>query len=260
MNTRYRHLFSEHTQVPLRLFLDYEFKDRKQKNKRYSLRAFSTALRVPVSTLSRFLRGESNPSRRIIERICKQFDLPIDQIAELKEIRKTSSHSSLKQTFLDTERFTEVRFRDFVLLELLKLAQGPINEEFLADSLQVSLQMLHEIRERLERHGLLCVKGELWIPVYLNTSLLSLSDRSIEDHQVSMMESAIESIRKGPGLGKRSHSGIVIPINTKRWLEVIEKIDAFRNEMRALFSGEEPVDQIYQLTISFYPTSKKIMS
>jgi transcriptional regulator with XRE-family HTH domain len=68
----------------IRTLLKKELSKRKDKNPRYSLRAFSSHLGVSNSYLSKVLRGESSLSSEMLERFAKQLNLSKESLKELQ--------------------------------------------------------------------------------------------------------------------------------------------------------------------------------
>ena len=70
-------------------FLGAELDRRKQKNPRYSLRAFARFLDCDFSTLAKILKGERKMGQRVIKKLSAHFNITDEQLEIfLKEHKK----------------------------------------------------------------------------------------------------------------------------------------------------------------------------
>ena len=152
----YKRLLFQYPKVPLRVLLKFELQDRMKSNPRYSMRAFASSFDVSVSTLSRFLSGERQPSHEFMQKICAKLEIPENKIIEFDLLQGPKTRQpTIKYKYLDQEHLVDVQHGDFALIELLNIMKYRGNVKMLADVLEKTEDEILKSRDRMVYYDIL---------------------------------------------------------------------------------------------------------
>lgn len=242
----------------LKVILQNELLARTEKNKAYSLRSFAVNLGLPPSTLSQIMQGKRAPSQKNLEKICAHLGLTIVNEAFTKDSEEPS-----KETWhnVNTDVFAAIsQWYHFAILELIKVHKGKLSPEFISERLGIKTMEARAGLERLERLKLIKknVRGN-WVD--LNNGFAAYHDglRTTEAQKAlmgQMLEIAREKIQTVP-LEKRDHSSMTLSVRKKDVPKAKELLKKFRREFTALMEEAGEPDEVYELTMAFYPLTKE---
>ena len=254
---------------------------RVERNPQYSLRAFSKALGLDPSTFSQLLSGKRFPSLRLAEKLFQRLDFsPLEMKEALQSIAEAKTNAGLKRISpalrhllspaagsssapsrdLSIDIFKIISdWYHFAILELIFTQNFNSEPTSIADALGISLAKTNAALERmLELELIEIVNGKI---VRRETQLMSadqhLTTAAHRRRQKQVLEKSIESLENDP-IEIRNHTAMTFAIDAKKIPEAKKKIAKFTQEMtQFLESGVR--DQVYEMTINFFPLQKKLL-
>jgi uncharacterized protein (TIGR02147 family) len=253
-----------------------ELVKRVNRNPRYSLRSFATALGINVSALSLILAGKRSVSIKVIERIFRALELSETEqkkflesvLAEkqtqgLKRISpslKTKLSRAKSYPTIDVNRGVGVdEFRviadwyHYAILELTESKSFRADPKWIARVLQINeweaklaLERLLKL-ELLEEHAGSLRKTNIKIDTKDKTKT-SLFHRK---RQKQILEKSAQSLEQDP-IESRNHSSLTFCIDPSRLEEAKKRIQKFTWELAEfLRDGEQKL--VYEMNIGLFP-------
>lgn len=253
-------------------FLRFELGERIQKNPRYSLRAFARGLGVSHTLLSLVMNGQRVASPQLVQKIADKFYLDPaqkglllqslqgtapDQIARLN---KKKSARDIKHRQLSLDQFALLsEWQHFAILSLLEIPDTVLTASALAERLgiseilaRVSLQRLFDL-DLLEKDSQTNKWRQKSGPIVVENTKSTSHTRKFQ-HQ--LLEKAIESLENDP-IEIRDHSSVTFAMDPNHVNYALKRIRLFRRElMQELESFGNP-QEVYNLTVQLFPTSKR---
>lgn len=229
--------------------LQAEFARRKAKNQSYSLNAFSKNLGIDQSLLSKILSGK----KKISARMAKELLLK----AGLSE-KKVSGFLNGFQDVTDKEFEFLSAWLPFAILELMKTQSFEFDVSKIAKKLKVHKTEVQNAIGLLERFGYIESENQKQIVLkkpnntWANTKESSVARKNLQRKYVEMSLEALDEIP----FELREHGSLTIAINKKQIPEVKEKMNQFRMELGRSLQKQNTLDEVYQLTMSFFPLTK----
>lgn len=216
------------------LLLQNELASRISENSRYSLRAFAQSLHYDVSALSRIMRGKQKLGLKAGHRLLGQLGLrpsaitPFDQVPEDK-----------------FELIAEWYY--FAILEYLLLPGASKTTDSIARALGLSQSQTYSALLQLKRAGFLENNGK-------NTTSKFSSEhaRVLQKQFLKRAADAIESV----SIEQRDNTGLTLRFSKKDFCRAKEMLQRFRNEFQEAFGKSKSPDEVYQLTLAFFPLTK----
>ncbi len=248
-----------------RLFLQNELVRRCKGNPRYSLRAFSRALGVEPSAMSKLLSGKRGISRPMFQRLVKRLALAP---GEVRRFAGASAKGPPKRpgATLHDDHFSQIGldafqviadWYHFALLELMSVDGFRPDPAWISRALGLTVSEVRFAIERLARLGLLEVgaDGSLTrLERDLTTIGPDFTTTALRKMQKQILDMASRALDEVP-LERRDQSAMTMAINANLLPEAKERIKAFRRKLCAFLEAEPPRHDVYQLTISLYPVS-----
>ena len=235
-----------------------KFEESKQKNARWSQRAYAAKIGLSSGALSEILQGKRPLSSQLKKKISPKLQLsPIEE----SEFFEEELPSHLKTNRLEYFKLTTDQFHlisdwwHYAILNLMN-TKGfkPINS-WISDRLGLSLAATDEAWERLIRLNLIKKDGKKFIRTFnrLETSdeLLNLSVQKSHIQDLELIEKSITQVK--PEF--RDHTSMTVVVNKKSISKAKELIRLFQDR----FSAETEVndgDEVYKLSVSFFPLTK----
>lgn len=250
---------------PFLVELKRSYEQRRQKNGRYSLRAFSRDLKVEPSVLSKLLRGTRQFTDESIGKLGKAMGLGEEKIRHFKVLNDDYMRSyKLSRNRLGIS-FKELPIEEYELiarshyiniLEAVKIPQLAKDPERLAQALKIPPVEAKEFLDRLVKHGYL-QKNKSGHYVNAGMNVTSLGNKfttlALKELQKEFLRQSIQAVDTVE-FEKRSHSFLVAKLDSKKVGKAIEKIHGFRRDMnRGLNRGSRKADAVYCLQLSFFP-------
>jgi transcriptional regulator with XRE-family HTH domain len=237
--------------------LNEEYLSRSERNANYSLRGFARSLRIDPSLLLRIMRGERKPRKETIQRLFERLDLDAEQIEELYF---NLSEAKANEKILEERAFAPIaKWYYFAILDLFHLPDFENSEGWMAKRLNVPEPTLSAALRVLRELGHVRRDEKGWA---LETSSSSWGDFSQTSEsrkalQKQILEQSIRAIDEVE-FSKRESASISLPANSKLTAQIKEKIQNFKNEIRELVESEKSYDEVYQLSIGFFPLTREV--
>lgn len=248
---------TETQRLRFRIWLQKQFELRRQRNARYSLRAFAATLQMDASSLSQMLSGKRTPSKKVLLSICQRLT------ASPKELRMMSllddSTTVADDAFqLSADTFAVIsEWYHFALLELTFIAGFKSDPKWIASQLKISVTEVKAAIDRLVRLNLLKNhKGVLSKTHEVLTNHTGLQTSTARKNlQRQIISKALSAVDETPQEEKdiTSMTMAIDPKNLDRARELIKK---FRRDLCLLLEDGEP-SQVFNLGVQLYPVSKK---
>lgn len=237
-----------------------EFDRKRSRNARYSLRSFSRDLGLDASNLSKIL-GYSKPlGEKLRKKIAIKLGFESSDLALFggAEMARTGDKDYAVHS-LNTFRVIS-GWQHYAILEMFKIKGFNLSVSEIASRLGLTDKAAGESLERLKTVGLLKtdLKNRRLEPVdESSSSIFEVStSKAHRDQQREILEGAIEALNDVP-LEERSQSSMTMAIDPKHLDQARGLIKKFRRQMGRLLSDSENLTEVYQLSVSLYPVTKK---
>lgn len=249
-------------QTDFRKFLQDEFLARSERNKQYSLRAFSKMLGIGSSDLSKLINLKRRATAKLIIRLANPLELSKAQVNHfLKHVGSADSGVEAATQFrdLNADVFRIVAdWYHFGILELMKLPDFSQEPAWLAKRLGISSVAVNIATERLIRVGFLKVNTDgTWSDGVGPTSMLSnfRSSQARRHLQEQILDLARAALQKVP-ITEREQSAVIMAIDSTRMSEAKALIDRFRRDMVALLAAPDAKkNRLAVLNLSLFPVN-----
>lgn len=252
-----------------RQYLKGELTRRVQENPRYSLRAFSRALAVDVSQLSRALSGKGGLSLRNALRISSRLTLSPEEKAKFLESivqeRQKEAFNKLSVQNNETPKklSLEADLFDFMsnwyypaILELTRIEGFRSDPVWIAKSLGIATVQSRWALEQLVRLGLLVREGKTLrkSTPHMDTADKSVTTPALRKLQKQVLQKAMHSLENDP-IEERSVSSMTMAIDPKK-LQIAKKlIEDFTDQLcNVLESGNRK--RVYQFSVALFPLQR----
>lgn len=241
----------------IRVAIQREFIERSRKNPAYSLRAFAKYLEIDQSFLSKLLKGQRAITLDLAQTIAPKLGLKSKEVNELF-LNGTASlpgHLSLS----DDEFELLAEWHHFAIIELSKTDEFEADPNLIAKRLGLHVEEVREAIARLERLGFIKVGEDGFKVLTPNTTWTNNQKTTAarKKFQRSLLEKSLDAIDHVP-FDLRENGSVTVAINKDRLPEFKEKLKEIRKELSDYFqgNGERNLDEVYQLTVSFFPVTK----
>lgn len=241
-----------------RQYLQQELMNRCAKNPQYSLRSFAKALGIQAPTLSHMMRGTRKISPMMIKRLSLALGLgPEETLAMISN--KDGVPESLMQLTVDNFNLISEWYH-FAILELVNSENFQADHKWIARVLGITTSEVNIAVERLIRLGLVEVDEDgQWILQSVNNTTVGHEFTTVAHKklQKQFLQKATEAIDLIP-IELRDQTGMTFSMCIEDMEEVKNRIKAFRRELTNFIERKPvPKDEVYQLSISFFPLSQK---
>lgn len=235
-----------------------KFEESKQKNPRWSQRAFASKIGLSSGALSEILKGKRPLSSQLKKKISSRL-----QFSPLEEADFFEDHlpQHLRTHRLEYYKLTTDQFHlisdwwHYGILNLMNTKGFNSSPTWIGQRLGLNSKIIEEAWERLMRLNLIKRQGKKFIRTYnrLETSdeLLNLSVQKSHVKDLELIEKSITQV--APEF--RDHTSMTVVVNKKSIAKAKELIRLFQDR----FSDETEVkdgDEVYKLSISFYPLTQ----
>ena len=245
-------------QDEFRSFIQIELVKRCKANPRYSLRAYSKALGIQSSFLSKLLTGKRAITTKTIERLAEPLGLnPVECNKFMGKGRPSDSMGHL----IPVERDAFQAISDwyhFAILELFTIEGFKPTSAYISRRLGINRILAMEALARLERLGFIkkhLHKGYVLIKGENTTLKTNASPAVLKKLQRQVLEMAIQALEDVPAC-QRSQSTMTMAIDPKLLPQAREYITEFRRNLCEFLQKNRTTCEVYQLTISLYPVTK----
>jgi len=237
----------------LKQSLQREFVGRCKKNSAYSMRAFAKFLDIDQSFLSKFMRGQKSISTETALALSRKLGLKPSSLNNEKNV-------TVKDTFLpllDDEFAVISDWYHFAILELSKTRKFKSDAKVIAQRLGIHVEEARSAIDRLRRIGLIRLEdGNFTLNAPNNTWTNSQATSDARKLlQKRLLDRGITAIETVP-FELRENGSLTVAIEKKRLPEFKQKLAKIRLELGDFFQASSNLDEVYQLTISFFPLTK----
>jgi len=254
----------------LRFYLQQQLVNRCRQNPRYSLRAFARFLNIESSVLSKILRGQRSISNKTFSKIASKLGFSQEEekswATSLKERRgrpKGSALFSSEDTNISYQQLSLDAFQvisdwyHLAILELIAVDDFQCDSQWIARALGLGNIEVKMAVERLERLGLLerAAKNR-WIDRGENLSNVTpfATSQSQLQFQKQVLEKALRALDE-VAVEKRDQTTMTMAIDTSLIPLAKGRIKSFRRNLCKVLQSTPCKDEVYNLSISFYPLS-----
>lgn len=249
--------------------LKNEFTERKRKNKKYSLRAFSRDLKISPGFLSDILGGRKKVSLDKALSITQslgwswrdtQIFFQTAQLGNVKSLRvKKFLKSELRKTEIFYGQFQKLKPAQFfpisdwyyvALMELVEVPGFSDDPTWVAKKLGIKVKQAEVALSQLQEAKFIHKNDQgLWMKSKNNT-VQDTPSAEIRKFHRQHLENAAEAIEKQE-FSRRHFSGVTMAIDTDKLPEAVQLIREFRSRMNALLeSGTKK--SVYHLAIQLF--------
>lgn len=234
--------------------LQEELLRRCKKNAKYSLRAFAKALGVDASLLSKILRGERVPGRKVAETIAQRLELKAQDRARLFGVGAVSN--GYQDLTLDHFHLIADWYH-YAIFELFVVKDFKSEPRWIAARLGITASEARLALERLERLELVerDEKGRYRrVTDHITTVGNTFTASAFRKLQKQILKQALSALEEIP-MNYRDQSSLTVAIRADRIDGVKQKIKAFRRELCQELEQDQERDSVYQLSVSFFPVT-----
>lgn len=244
---------------PFIQMLHRELLERTKRNPRYSLRAFAKALDMNHAHLSLVMRGERSITQKLISRVAMKLGLDFSKLPQIMNPATNHRKSTLPTWIpMHSDQFESISewYHD-AILELVRFSDFQQDEAWVAQELGISHIQAKDALSRLARLGLIQSSPDKpsWIQsldTTTNTDTLVTSP-ALRRLQMALLEKSKYAL-ENQSREIRDHTSLTVAINKRNFKKAKQMIAAFRSElMHALQDEELQYNEVYQLTVSFFP-------
>ena len=241
---------------PFCVFLNRKFLEKKERNSSYSLRAYAKLLEVDQSTLTKVMKGQRQFASETRERLIKKLAA---NVAEARDLHAEIERRHGNFVAIEDE-VTEMiaNWHYWGILELLKLPDFRHTLQDVSERLGIRLEVAEAALAKLESLGFLRVEGAKFILLNPSSSWATTEKTTAARKQLqrSFLQKSQEALEEIP-FELRDHSSITIAIDVNRMTEFKEKLTDMRREFGRFAQKTGTLDDVYTLTMSLFPLSKR---
>ncbi len=254
-----------------------EFTRRVEKDPRYSLRAYASALKIDIAALSQILSGKRLLSMKKAHQVLDVLDLSNKErelffqtlafdhsqkqrvSSEVKEfLKKPSAFKKVKN--LEIEQFSVISdWYHYAILEMTFLENFQSKPLWISRRLNISVMEVKLAIARLLELELLEWKGEQLVKtqMQLMTKDRHLTSSAHKKRQKQILEKSLFSL-ENHAIESRNHTAMTMAIDPASIPEAKKRINDFMNELTTfLESGERK--NVYEMTINLFSLEKEGM-
>ncbi len=250
-------------------YLQSEMEQRSRRNPRFSQRAFAKALTIDPGTLTRILKGERIPGKKLTEKMLECLALSPAEKAKFRRLVAEASGqkkyggqaedaaAESEEAALDEKRFHLIaEWYHLAILELTSVKGFRDDPRWIASQLKIGTVEAQLALQNLEKFGLLERKnGRLQKTGHTATTDKSITNSALRLRQRQILEKALVSLETDP-IEQRSNTTMTMAIDPRKLPEAKKLIGEFNRRMCALLESGSP-ERVYELSVSLFPTQKK---
>lgn len=250
-------------------YLIHEFNSRKQKNPRYSLRAFAGFLEIDSSRLSKIFRGKRPIKEKLMKKLGERLGLTPVEIDKFQQ----SSKPDRKQDHLRKQTNTFYKLYEnfpellndsfaFTFLELLKLNDFSYNIDWLCKKTGMSEAKIKKTVKSLVQAQILTVKEDGMLiesshdPLGIHEPKIKNRD-TLQKYHLKSFELSLENIHKASP-DKNNHMSSIVSTSVQRLDRAKVMINDFNKYLIEYLEQAPEKDTVYQISSYFSPLTKDL--
>lgn len=245
--------------INFRAILQNEFLTRSKNNSSYSIRSFAKSLGIESSSLSQILQGK----RKLTDKMCQRLGLKLGfSLSKIQSLTKINTN--LNESFESFNKIKEDQFlviSDWYYYSILELTycdefQG--NIRWISDVLDLPISKTIEAVSRLKRLGFLEISADgKWIDRLGDTNNLGneLKAPAFTEHQRQILCKATEALEK-TNYSDRVQSSMTVAVSKEKVVEAKKIILSFIEELNEFLRSGQSKDEVYNISVSLYPTTE----
>ncbi len=227
--------------------LNEDYDQRRQRNPRFSLRAYAKLLSIDPANLRKILKGEKAIGDEYQRKIKSFLGTHLQDVCQQLE--------DIKFKKVPAEVFKVISSWEYdALLEMLHLDDFKPKVKTIANKLNINESTCSEMVKSLEKVGMLKKEKSKWLDMSQDNSYTSanISTYSQKNYQIGLLKKSIDAIERIPKI-KRSHSSLILAIDKSQLEEAKVEIKRFRRKMDEILKGKNNKrDDVYALSISLF--------
>ncbi len=234
--------------------------DSKSKNPQFSLRGLARKLQISPASLSQIISGKRNLTLKTAKKICERLSVSPDE-AHQAIFSSAISHHGENREELRLEQLRIDHFRviadwyHLAILSLTEIRGSQPTAKWVSKRLGISVQIAEDAMSRLQRVGLLEIKGRKWRQATPQFSIASKTpEPAIRKFHHQILDRAKDSLDRDP-VEEREFGVMVMAIDPARIDEARKLMLRFRKELsQFLEKGEK--SRAYALAVQLFPLDK----
>ncbi|WII72671.1 TIGR02147 family protein [Bdellovibrio sp. 22V] len=240
-------------------FLLNEFQRRRSQNPTLTNAQFAKILGIPSSRLSDYINGRRIMTTTIGRQIVKGLGMTendFDHLKNLIEFDRKKIKTLMPESQLKEDEFAIIcDWYHFAILALVPIKTFQPNPQWIAERLNIPLEVAHAAIDRLVRLGLLVLEDGKFIVTQkqLETTHNIPSESLRRSHKQSLVQ-VLDNMDRVP-LDLRDVTSITFPMNRKKIPEAKRLIRNFRRKMATLMT-QGPKTDVYNLNVQLFPVTK----
>lgn len=243
-------------------YLQEELERRKQKNPRYSLRAFARGLGIQSSSLSGYLKRNRAIPMWDQGRIAQHLRLP----PRLQESLFSSSHSTVSTEAQYWQRpvvMPELTQKEFLLeweylavMSLVKVHNFKADPEWIGKRLGITVARAHQVLELL-LHSQLIAVGEndkyvcQWDELRTTDDVTSMVVQEAHQRTLAMAQKKLKEV----DVAQRDYSSLTLSVNPKNIKKLKSDIRQFLVSVENKYE-KAPTSEVYRLCLQLFPLTE----
>lgn len=236
--------------------LQREFIRRCKMNPAYSLRAYSNYLEVDQSFLSKILNGKRQITPRLANALAEKLGINPTEVKTSK-MKSQAMGSYLSLTNEEFEFLSD--WTHFAILELSKTKNFRYEPKVIAARLGLHEREVTEAVERLVKLKFVRIDAKKFFVLARNNSWSNTKATTTarQIFQRNLIKKSLDAIDQVP-FEFRDHGSVTLAIDKNRLPEFKEKLLSIRRELADFIQPDSAknLNEVYQLTISFFPLTK----
>jgi uncharacterized protein (TIGR02147 family) len=240
-------------------YLEKEFRERRRKNPKYSLRAFAKSLGISPSHLSHVLSGKRVVKAPVAIRLAKILDLTsIETIGFLQDAESASTKAQNEIQILGLDEFGLIAsWHYYAILGLAHLKSNVASADWIAEKLNIANDISKRCFDELVRHGYITIDGHQFRQAseFLRTPADIPSEVTRRYHKQSLQLAAkkIDQV----DVSQREYNSMTLPINPRKLSVAKKMIRSFTEEFTEEMSRGKNTE-VYNLCIQFFPLTENL--
>lgn len=259
-------------QKDLRLLLQEALTERCERNPKYSLRAFAQSLAISPAALSAILNNKRPISSKMHYRLGLKLGLSLEELNLIPQRAHGNRHKTFEKSEQVSPQPQQIAVDTFnvisephhyALMELVRTHDFKNNHRWMAQRLGITTSEVNFAIQRLVRVGLLhrdeqdnLIDSTSGFTTDLREGLSTQAQRRV---QIKSLNRAIQAVEEIP-VEDRDNTAITMAIKSEDLPKAKMMLKEFRRSFCNEMEASTPLDEVYQLTLSFVPLTKKLKS